>query len=366
MRERVHRLKYRIHLNNRCVNVIYFTLDAMKRGWQIFLHILFWVCMIAFFGFITYTNSKITVEGLLVVFGIFGLINIGLFYVNFLILIPRYFNRKKYWQYNSSLLTVILIAGFVKYGFALVFKQFILVHNPKHEVMGFASYYMTAFFTSLIFAFLSTVLKFIYDWFLNERIQRDLETQRLSAELSFLKSQINPHFLFNSLNSIYSLAYQKSDTTPEAILKLSEIMRYMLYECNDSRVDLSKELQYLQNYIDLQKIRFADQAFIDFEINGTISSQRIVPLLLISFIENAFKHGVANDPSAPIHLVIDVKANHLDFKMENKKHSFNKDNTGGIGLSNVQRRLDLLYPGKYTLKIDDGVDVYTSELSLDL
>jgi two-component system LytT family sensor kinase len=337
----------------------------MKKGWQIFFHVAFWVCMIAFFSFIAHGSTKLTVPALVVIFGLYGVINIGLFYLNYLLLIPKFLNKKQYLIYNINLLILILVVGFIKYGIALYFKQWVLVRGNMHEV-DFYSYYTSAFFTSLIFLFLSTVLKFTLDWFLNERIQRDLENQRLSAELAFLKSQINPHFLFNSLNSIYSLAYQRSETTPEAILKLSEIMRYMLYECNDNKVDLGKELQYLQNYIDLQKIRYGNKAFVDFEVNGLISGQRIVPLLLISFIENAFKHGVANDPATPIHILMDVQSEHLSFKMENKKHQFNKDATGGIGLINVKRRLDLLYPGKYQLKIDDGADVYRSELSLDL
>lgn len=338
----------------------------MKKGWQVFFHVAFWVCMISFFGFITHSSTKLSTQALLVIFGLYGLINISLFYINYLLLIPRFLNKKRYLIYNVNLLISILIYGFIKYGIAVYFKEYVLIRGSMHEVIGFSSYYMSAFFTSLIFVFLSTVLKFTLDWFLNERIQRDLENQRLSAELAFLKSQINPHFLFNSLNSIYSLAYQRSETTPEAILKLSEIMRYMLYECNDNKVDLGKELLYLQNYIDLQKIRYSNKAFVDFEVNGLISSQRIVPLLLISFIENAFKHGVANDPLSPISIVMDVEPEHLLFRMENKKHQFNKDATSGIGLNNVKRRLDLLYPGKYKLKIDDGADVYTSELSLDL
>lgn len=337
----------------------------MKKRWQAFWHTFFWLSMMAFFLFITHNNTKISNEGLVVIFVLFGMVNIGLFYINFLLFIPRFLNRKRYLKYNLTVLGAILIIGFVKYGLALLFKEYVLVRG-KGEVIGFASYYMSAFFTSLVFIFLSTILKFTLDWFLNERIQRDLENQRLSAELAFLKSQINPHFLFNSLNSIYSLAYQRSETTPEAILKLSEIMRYMLYECNDNKVDLAKELQYLQNYIDLQKIRFSNRAFVDFEVNGIISNQQIVPLLLISFIENAFKHGVANNPDAPIYIRMDVDDSKLNFKIENKKHSFNKDDAGGIGLNNVKRRLDLLYPGKYVLNINNGAAVYSCELSLDL
>jgi len=337
----------------------------MKKGWQVLWHTLFWVCMISFFMFIARNNTKISVEGLSVIFILFGVVNIGLFYINYLFLIPKYLNKKQYVRYNLMVLGAILACGFLKFGLACLFRQYVLVRE-KGMVIGFASYYLSAFFTSLVFVFLSTVLKFTLDWFLNERIQRDLENQRLSAELAFLKSQINPHFLFNSLNTIYSLAYQRSETTPEAILKLSEIMRYMLYECNDNKVDLGKELQYLQNYIDLQKIRFGNNAYVDFEIQGHIDHQKIVPLLLISFIENAFKHGVANDPASPILIRIVIEPDRLLFKTENKKHQYNKDSIGGIGLLNVKRRLDLLYPGKYILEINDNPDAYSCELSLVL
>jgi two-component system LytT family sensor kinase len=337
----------------------------MRRSWQIFWHITIWLCFIAFFVSIARYSGKMSTQAVLVIFVLYGLINIGIFYLNFLVFIPRFLDKKKYKLYAVAIVSTIIAAGLVKYGFGLMFKSIILMRMKGH-VTPFLQYFFNTVFITTIFLFLSTVLKFTIDWFLNERIQRDLENQRLTAELSFLKSQINPHFLFNSLNSIYSLAYQKSDTTPEAILKLSEIMRYMLYECNDSLVELSQELQYLQNYIDLQKIRFSNKAFIDFEVNGVVDGQHIVPLLLISFIENAFKHGVANDPASPIKLKIDLKDGHLYFFIQNKKHTHNRDSSGGIGLNNVRRRLDLLYPNKYNLEIRDEADTYTVQLSLVL
>ncbi len=294
----------------------------------------------------------------------FGLINIGLFYLNFLVYIPKFLDKKKFRTYTLILIPTVIVLGIGKYGVALLFKPYILVE--KGHATTFVSYFLSTLISSLVFIFLSTVLKFTTDWFLNERVQRDLENQRLTAELSFLKSQINPHFLFNSLNTIYSLAYQQSETTPEAVLKLSEIMRYMLYECNDNKVDLDKELKYLQNYIDLQKIRFANKAFIDYSVIGEVDHQRIVPLILISFVENAFKHGVANDPEHPIVLALTVTDTKLNFYVHNKKHQHNRDAAGGIGLNNVQRRLNLLYPGKYNLTIHNGEDTYSCELSLVL
>jgi two-component system LytT family sensor kinase len=337
----------------------------MKRSWQIFWHSFFWISMISFFMLIAHNNVKISFTYLLVTFVGFGAINIGIFYLNYLTFIPKYLDKKLYRQYVWVVLVAVVIAGFIKYGLGVLFHQHVLTGRDGKSI-SFASYYISTVFTSVIFILLSIILHFTVEWFLNERIQRDLENQRLTAELALLKSQINPHFLFNSLNSIYSLAYQRAENTPEAILKLSEIMRYMLYECNDNKVDLANELQYLQNFIDLQKIRFGANSFVNFEVEGIITNQQIVPLLLISFIENAFKHGVANDEKAPIQLKITVDDGHLKFYMHNRKHLHNRDAAGGIGLSNVKRRLKLLYHNQYHLTINDTVDTYTCELSLIL
>jgi len=336
----------------------------MKRSWQIFWHVFFWLSIISIFLFLAQSDMHIGAEGVLVIFILYPVINIGLFYLNYLVYIPRFLDSKRYTAYAVIIALNLILFSLGKYGVGLYFKPYVLVR--MHQTIGFWQYFISSMFASLTFVFLSTVLKFTTDWFLNERIQRDLENQRLTAELSFLKSQINPHFLFNSLNSIYSLAYQGSKTTPDAILKLSEIMRYMLYECNDNEVSLKKELQYLQNYIDLQKIRFGENAYIDFKINGKVDGQQIVPLLLIAFIENAFKHGVANEPESAIRLLIDVDDSHLYFFIQNKKHNNNRDNLSGIGLINVKRRLDLLYPGRYKLNIADEQNTYTCELTLTL
>ena len=176
--------------------------------------------------YLAHTDSEVTNRELLIKLLLFPAINISLFYINFLIYIPNFLDKKRYWAYATFVIGTIVLYGFGKYAVGLMYKDIVLTHMGKP--VPFPSYFLATIFSSLIFIFLSVVLKFTTDWFLNERIQRDLENQRLSAELAFLKSQINPHFLFNSLNSIYSLAYQRSETTPEAILKLSEIMRYML------------------------------------------------------------------------------------------------------------------------------------------
>ncbi|MFD2874619.1 sensor histidine kinase [Mucilaginibacter ximonensis] len=342
----------------------------MKKSWQIFWHVFVWVCIMSFFLVIINASNVISVRSMMINIVLFGVVNISLFYLNYLLFIPLFLNKKRYSVYALGIIITIVAYGLGKYGIAMFFKEDVLTHSKSmHEKgaqLSFLQFFISTLFTSTIFVLLSVLLKFSVDWFLNERIQRDLENQRLTAELAFLKSQINPHFLFNSLNSIYSLAYQQSENTPDAILKLSEIMRYMLYECNDNKVDLTKELQYLQNYIDLQKIRFGNKAYIDFKVDGQVTDQKIVPLLLIAFIENAFKHGIANDMMTPITMFINVNQQHLQFYIQNKKHANNRDAIGGIGLANVKRRLDLLYPGKYNLDIRDEIDTYTCELSLVL
>ena len=197
-------------------------------------------------------------------------------------------------------------------------------------------YYLSTLFVSGFFVFISTTIKFMGDWFVNEKERRTLANEKLSAELAFLRSQINPHFLFNCLNNIYSLAYQKSDRTAEAVLKLSEIMRYMLYESNDSRVELSREIGYLENFIELQKLRFKGNVYVELTVSGVEPHQQIVPLILIPFVENAFKHGDSTDPQSPIQIRISVRENRLNFSITNRMSCQNKDETGGIGLVNVQ------------------------------
>ncbi len=336
----------------------------MKIRWQIFSHLFFWITVVALIVFVAHNNAKLGITDL-VIFLLYAIIYISLFYLNYLLLLPKFLYKKQYGFYIITAIVAIVFYGFAKYGFAVFIKQYVLP-SAKIPKIAFWSNFFSSVFTGLIFLLLSTTLKFTVDWFLNERIQRDLENQRLNAELAFLRSQINPHFLFNSLNSIYSLAYQRSETTPAAILKLSEIMRYMLYECNDNKVDLAKEFKYLENYIDLQKIRFCNKVYIDYKFEGIVGNQQIVPLLLIAFIENAFKHGVANNPLTPIRLLIDLSEDHLYFFIQNKKHNNNRDASGGVGLNNVKRRLNLLYPGKYNLNIKDEKDAYTIELSLIL
>ena len=334
------------------------------------VHLIFWLLILMVALGIAFSGRKYTNTDLIYSYGLFSILNLSSFYINYIFLIPELIQkRNKYWFFMIAFL--LLIAANV------LFKTVIAVLNPedllqiirKNGTISNVSVNEFAISSTFLSGFIlvsSCIIKFSVDWFSNDKIQRNLEREKKDMELQFLKSQLNPHFLFNSLNNIYSLAYQKSDKTADAILKLSEIMRYMIYESNDSWAELSKEVEYLNSYVELQRLRFKDGAAVEINIQGEIDGQKIVPLILISFVENAFKHGVANDHSDPIKINIIANQKILHFSVSNKKSKANKDAVGGVGLNNVERRLQLLYPDRYKLNIVNSATHYTTELMLDL
>lgn len=328
-----------------------------------------WLFLITLFTFVA-TGGFESTKGVYILFVSLSILNLSIFYLNLYALIPLTLDKRKFFLWMLGCLAIMIAFLAVKYGFSFyMYKISGLKMMAQEKEMSFSEpskQLISTFITNGFFVFLSTVYKFTVDWFFNEREKTELEKQSLTAELAFLKSQINPHFLFNSLNNIYSLAYQKSDATPNAILKLSEIMRYMLYESNDTKVDLEKEITYLKSFIELQKLRFKGDAQVVLEVEGQIEKLKIVPLLLISFVENAFKHGLATDKQNPIYINISVFEDNMLFTIKNKKNLQNKDQTGGIGMANVVRRLDLTYPEKYKLSVENREHDYFSELYLNL
>jgi two-component system LytT family sensor kinase len=343
----------------------------MKNKRPFIIHVTFWLLIGLILTIqVIFNRQSFSLHELAVIYGYSGLVNISIFYINYTLLIPLLVKeQKRYGLYIVSIVLLIVVMCIIKTVAASLNPEIILSYSSGKVTPAYSSitrYAAESLFFSGFFVVVSALLKFAIDWFGNERVQRNLEMERKEMELQFLKSQLNPHFLFNSLNNIYSLAYQKSDKTADAILKLSEIMRYMIYESNDRWVSLSKEIEYVQSFIELQKLRFKNGAAVEFTMNGEIDDQQIVPLILISFVENAFKHGVANDPSNPIKINIIANQKILHFSITNKKNKYNKDEMGGVGLNNVERRLQLLYPDRYKLNIVNSATHYTSELMLDI
>jgi hypothetical protein len=215
------------------------------------------------------------------------------------------------------------------------------------------------FFIFLVVLFLALLLKIRDRWI-------RAEEEKLHAELSYLKAQINPHFLFNILNSIYAMALGRSDQTAGAIVRLSSMMRYVLVEAGKDKVSLEQEITYLTDYIQLQQTRFEGSLQLSLEVNGRTENRQIVPLLLIPFVENAFKYGVNPEEPSAIGIRIDIGEHEFHLHVSNKKVAIHHPaaTQGGLGIGNTRQRLQLLYPGKHTLIIEDSNDSFTVSLTL--
>jgi len=288
-------------------------------------------------------------------------------YLNYFIFLPRFLAHKKVWQY---LMEFIL-------PFALL--MLMRIHVERYLIDGYSHQeeylYRTRFVVQLITTNLFIVifvgmLRFAEGWFEFEAKKKEIENEKLSAELNFLKAQINPHFLFNTLNNLYYLAYTKSENTTEVIAKLSQMMRYMIYDSNYPQVPLTKEIEYMQNYISLERLRLNNQIPIKFDIKGSPDTILITPLIFITFLENAFKHGVTNTSTgAWVNISIELNGKECIYMVENSKIIRTnpiKEEKSGFGLQNVQRRLELSYPGQFQLRFEDKPDRYFVQLNISL
>lgn len=221
-------------------------------------------------------------------------------------------------------------------------------------------------FFALLMLFMSGFIKIAVEWFESEKQREALKVEKLNAELKFLKSQINPHFLFNCLNTIYSLAHKHSGQTEHAILKLSTIMRYMIYESNVDKVQLEQELKYLQDYIDIQRLRLPQEIDIQYELKGHASDFLIEPMLLVPFVENAFKHGISYAEDCFINIDITITENMIRLIVRNSLFKERVSERGGIGLQNVLKRLDMLYHGDHEISITETDNQFIVDLKIVL
>lgn len=197
-----------------------------------------------------------------------------------------------------------------------------------------------------------------------ERENQQLAREKRTAELAFLKTQINPHFLYNTLNMLYGLAYGVDKALANGLLKLSELMRYMLRDTPDGLVDLSEEVEYLENFLDLYRLRYPGRLHASLAVEGEPAGHRVAPLLLIPFVENAFKHGVLDAPATPVRLLLTLTPEAVEFTVENQRHGYQTDTSSGIGLANLHRRLELLYPGRYTWQVGPVGAQFRAQLRL--
>jgi len=350
-----------------------------KKYLTILIHVLGWV---AFFVFpFVLLNSPADSHGmefrsmkppnpppaLLPFFIINNFLFILFFYLNLFYLLPQLYYKKKKAAYLITIFILLLVAvylpSFIKTQLVpepLFFdKNFPRrPFNDKDRIFGFLQF--------LIIWFLSSIISLSQRYRRMERHHKEIKEQKLNAELSYLKAQVNPHFLFNTLNNIYALSICQSEQTPEAILKLSAIMRYATQDAEAEKVPLEKELDYLNNYIALQQLRSNKNLEVNFETKGDYSHQVIAPLLLINFIENAFKHGVSNHVACFVHIKIHVADNQLQMEVINKIMEGIKMDSTSTGADNTKRRLQLQYPENHILDIDEKDGLYKVTLQLNL
>lgn len=338
---------------------------------RLLIHIGFWGIMLTFtlLGETNGEHAKVTPEEFIHLFVHFvGFI--GATYFNLYYLIPRYLISRKYFAYSSGIILTSAISTIATQYLQVIIGKFILNIEVDED-------FVFLFFHLSFYCFFIMMLTTMF-YFLRRRMTmqemgiklREAEKQQIASELKVLKTQLNPHFFFNTLNSIYSLSIDNNPKTPDVVLKLSELMRYVLYDTSQERTVLKKEIEFIRNYIELEETRFEDSIAVQFNIIGNnYENWTIAPLLFISIIENAFKH--CNKTETPAEITIEIDVSQLPMfavMVSNSASSTNSTYTKhkGVGIENTKQRLQLLYPNKHTLEISHDENNFEVYLQLDL
>ena len=339
---------------------------------RLLLHLLFWAVYVCFFGLLygSYIDDYYNAFMIELIELPFKML---LVYFNMYFLMPQYLLQQRYMEFAVYLLLMMGAIG--------ILMQFVLMPLLIHPLIcpttctndNLTLYRFVRNIVNLGYLVsMSAAIYLLKNWYRDQQATQSLAQDKLEAELKFLKGQIHPHFLFNTLNSLYSLTLRKSENAPEVVLKLSGLMDYMLYDAAAAKVPLEKELSYIQNYIALERIRYGDRVDIAYTESGGIAGKQIAPMMLLPFVENAFKHGVSTETkNAWIRIDVKVQDNTLVVLVENckcleKASESNRDFATGIGLKNVQRRLELLYEHRYSLEVEDEPESYAVRLELRL
>lgn len=342
-------------------------MTAANRNRVLLLHLSFWGVYLSFFLYqvssyqrgedLDWTRVLVTASTQVFFAAIIS-------YVNYFYLLPQLLERKKIFLYLIQF--IFLFGAIIALRIAANHYLFEALNYDTHYI-GSPRFTVNVVTSNLFIVIFVGMLRFAKDWFELDAKRKEVEHEKLMAELNFLKAQINPHFLFNTLNNLYYLAYSKSDNTTVVIDKLSKMMRYMIYDSNHPKVLLSKEIEYMENYVSLERLRLNNEIPIDFEIRGDLNGSQIAPLIFIAFLENAFKHGVSNgQKNCWVRVSIVVNGQECIYIVENSKLKVEHETKSGIGLVNIKRRLELSYPGNHILHIEDSEDKYLVQLNLNL
>jgi two-component system, LytTR family, sensor kinase len=337
-----------------------------------FLHVMVWLVYTFTYSYLyALLYESVILKNALLQFSLSVWVDIFAAYFTVYYLMPKFLLKKKYKMFllGFSLSAVFFIflqriqLGYLTYPY--------LYPESAGNFKFFRFNFAYTFFNIYVMTFILASVKLFEYWFVNQKQNQELQKQKMESELKFLKSQIHPHFLFNTLNNLYALTLDKSDYAPEVVVKLSDLLSYMLYECNAASIPLEKEIQHLNDYLDLEKIRYKEDLKANIDIIGKVSGKELPPLLLLPFVENAFKHGVSKNISNPwVNINLDIENEHLSFRVENNKAEHEQqDKTGyteGIGLKNVRRRLELIYGLDYGLEIEESGKKFAIHLKLQL
>ena len=290
------------------------------------------------------------------------------YFNNYYLIIELLFKRK----YIIYIAAVVLSILSIIFPLALLFHKFFSLDEESKKSIWSFTFFLFNFSSVMFSVAITSVIKLIKSWYVRDQAHKDLKKTTMESELRFLKSQINPHFLFNVLNSLYALTLKKSELAPDIVLKLSNILRYVLYEgASQKQVPFYKEIEYLESYLELEKIRLGERVKVDLEIKGDFTNKYIEPMLFINFVENSFKHGAAgNIDKAWVDIKLELSNNIVLLNVKNSlgKNKIKKDKTyvGGIGLANTAKRLNLLYPNRHDLEIEEKEGKFEVQLKINL
>jgi len=336
---------------------------------RVLLHVLFWVGYIVFFLLqYSFMQENINYLASASSLTLTAIVDITVSYFTVYYLLPRFLFKRKYWQF--AIIFLLSAAAAIILQRVLMYYISYPVFYPDYleKVGGFwriNPFY--SFFNIYTVVGLFASIKLLKYWYQNQQTKAELENKNKTSELALLRTQLNPHFLFNTLNNIDSLILTKPQKASDAIIKLSDIMRFMLYDTSTDVVPLEKEINYLKSYISLQQIRLKDAAFVKVDIAGNCHGKNIAPMLFIPFVENAFKHGQKNVKAPGITIKLDCGKESVNFEVMNRVDptiEVSKDKTAGIGLANTQRRLELLYPDRHQFSIENKNGYYVSRLMI--
>ncbi|HCR55004.1 MAG TPA: sensor histidine kinase [Cytophagales bacterium] len=332
------------------------------------LHLSFWGVYLSFFLYQVSSyqrgpeqdwNRIITIVSIQVIFA--AIIS----YANYFYLLPRLLEKKQILEYLLKFIILFAVVITIR----ILFDRYLHGGATEHRsgYLNSTRYIVQVVTSNLFIVMFVSMLRFAQDWFDLEAKRKEIEREKLVTELNFLKAQINPHFLFNTLNNLYYLAYSKSDNTTVVIDKLSKMMRYMIYDSNHPKVLLSKEIEYMENYVSLERLRLNDETPIHFEVKGNLNDSKIAPLIFITFLENAFKHGVSNtQKDCWVRVLIEVNGKECIYTVENSKLTRDEETKSGIGLANIKCSSDLSYPNDHELHVQNLEDKYSVQLKLNL